>query len=154
MQTAETSPDQSVCRGFIFAIAHVRGGGDLGQYWHLDGRLGNKPNTFKDTVAAATHLIKVSGCLPAMLIWNLLNLGSRQTWGLSSPRITSNAYSALQEHPPGRSRQGRRKFQNLGICLGSLIFNPVCGPGRALGHKSLAHRQVCWPLQQSMEACE
>ena len=72
-----TSPDQSVCRGFIFAIAHVRGGGDLGQYWYLDGRLGNKPNTFKDTVAAATHLIKVYRCLPAMLISNLLNLGSR-----------------------------------------------------------------------------
>ena len=52
-------PNQSVCRGVIFAIAHVRGGGDLGQYWYLDGRLGNKPNTFKDTVAAATHLIKV-----------------------------------------------------------------------------------------------
>ena len=48
-----------VCRGVIFAIAHVRGGGDLGQYWYLDGKMGNKPNTFKDTVAAATHLIQV-----------------------------------------------------------------------------------------------
>ena len=46
-------------RGVIFAIAHVRGGGDLGQYWYLDGKMGNKPNTFKDTVAAATHLIQV-----------------------------------------------------------------------------------------------
>lgn len=48
-----------VCRGVIVAIAHVRGGGDLGQYWYLDGKMGNKPNTFKDTVAVAIHLIQV-----------------------------------------------------------------------------------------------
>ena len=52
-------------RGVIFAIAHVRGGGDLGQYWHLDGKLGSKRNTFKDTIAAATYLIKVRCCCQA-----------------------------------------------------------------------------------------
>ena len=56
----ETMP--LTCRGVIFAIAHVRGGGDLGQYWYLDGKLGSKRNTFKDTIAAATHLIKVRCC--------------------------------------------------------------------------------------------
>ena len=53
------------CRGVIFAIAHVRGGGDLGQYWYLDGKLSSKQNTFKDTIAAATHLIKVCCCCQA-----------------------------------------------------------------------------------------
>ena len=55
------------CRGVTFAIAHVRGGGDLGQYWHLDGKMGNKPRTFEDTLAAATHLIQVSCCQPAFM---------------------------------------------------------------------------------------
>ncbi len=59
-----------LCRGVIFAIAHVRGGGDLGQYWYLDGKMGNKPNTFKDTIAAATHLIQVC----CWLLWRLMAL--------------------------------------------------------------------------------
>jgi oligopeptidase B len=44
-------------RGFIYAIAHVRGGGDLGKPWHEDGRLLRKKNTFTDFIACAEHLI-------------------------------------------------------------------------------------------------
>ena len=44
-------------RGFVFAIAHVRGGGELGRSWYEDGRLEHKANTFTDFVAAAEHLI-------------------------------------------------------------------------------------------------
>ncbi|MDB5799312.1 MAG: oligopeptidase Serine peptidase family [Rhodocyclales bacterium] len=44
-------------RGWIFAIAHVRGGGELGQRWHDGGRLQNKSNTFSDYVACAETLI-------------------------------------------------------------------------------------------------
>lgn len=46
-------------RGFIFAIAHVRGGSDLGRRWYEDGRLMNKKNTFNDFIACAEHLIKL-----------------------------------------------------------------------------------------------
>ncbi|MBV8844043.1 MAG: S9 family peptidase [Bryobacterales bacterium] len=46
-----------VDRGVIFAIAHIRGGGDLGKPWHEDGRLLNKKNTFTDFIACAEHLI-------------------------------------------------------------------------------------------------
>jgi oligopeptidase B len=44
-------------RGFTFAIAHVRGGGELGREWYEQGRLANKVNTFTDFIACAEHLI-------------------------------------------------------------------------------------------------
>jgi len=46
-----------VDRGFVFALAHVRGGRDRGHRWYLDGKLMNKRNTFADFIAAAEHLI-------------------------------------------------------------------------------------------------
>jgi oligopeptidase B len=45
-------------RGLIFAIAHIRGGGDLGTEWHDDGKMLKKNNTFTDFIAAAEHLIQ------------------------------------------------------------------------------------------------
>jgi oligopeptidase B len=44
-------------RGFVFALAHVRGGTDKGWHWYEDGKLGKKPNTFTDFLAAARFLI-------------------------------------------------------------------------------------------------
>ncbi len=45
-------------RGVIFAIAHVRGGADMGRDWYDDGKLMKKKNTFTDFIACAEHLIK------------------------------------------------------------------------------------------------
>jgi len=44
-------------RGFVYAIAHIRGGMDLGKPWHEDGRLLKKKNTFIDFIACAEKLI-------------------------------------------------------------------------------------------------
>jgi oligopeptidase B len=44
-------------RGFIFAIAHVRGGGEMGRPWYEDGKLLNKRNTFNDFIACAEYLV-------------------------------------------------------------------------------------------------
>lgn len=45
-------------RGVIYAIAHIRGGGDLGKEWHDQGKMMVKKNTFTDFIAAAEHLVK------------------------------------------------------------------------------------------------
>ncbi|MEV5032042.1 S9 family peptidase [Sphingobium sp. LMC3-1-1.1] len=45
-------------RGFAFALAHIRGGDDLGQQWYLDGKLEKRTNTFTDFVDVAKGLIE------------------------------------------------------------------------------------------------
>ena len=44
-------------RGFAFAIAHIRGGQELGRYWYEDGKMMNKKNTFTDFIDCAEFLI-------------------------------------------------------------------------------------------------
>ncbi len=45
-------------RGFVFAIAHVRGGEELGRDWYESGKLFHKKNTFTDFIACAEHLVQ------------------------------------------------------------------------------------------------
>jgi oligopeptidase B len=51
-------------RGVIYAIGHVRGGGEMGKRWHDQGRMLNKRNTFTDFIAAAEHLITAGYTTP------------------------------------------------------------------------------------------
>ncbi len=46
-----------VDRGFIYAIAHIRGGKDKGYHWYTDGKLTHKVNTFTDFIAAGDYLV-------------------------------------------------------------------------------------------------
>ncbi|MDP8975623.1 MAG: S9 family peptidase [Actinomycetota bacterium] len=55
-------------RGFVFAIAHVRGGGEMGRRWYEDGKLLNKKNTFIDFVACAEHLVEQRFTSPERLV--------------------------------------------------------------------------------------
>jgi oligopeptidase B len=55
-------------RGVIYAIAHVRGGGDLGRRWYLDGKLGKKMNSFTDFIACAQGLVAQGYTRPDQLV--------------------------------------------------------------------------------------
>ena len=54
-------------RGVVFAIAHVRGGGELGRHWYEDGKFGAKHHSFDDFVACARHLIDTGRTAPDRL---------------------------------------------------------------------------------------
>jgi oligopeptidase B len=54
-------------RGFVYAIAHIRGGGELGRTWYEDGKLLNKKNTFTDFIACAQYLVDQGYASPKKL---------------------------------------------------------------------------------------
>ncbi len=55
-------------RGFAYAIAHIRGGDDLGQQWYLDGKLDKRTNTFNDFVDAAKGLVDHGYARPGRIV--------------------------------------------------------------------------------------
>jgi oligopeptidase B len=62
-------------RGFVFAIAHIRGGQDLGLAWYEDGKLLRKKNTYSDFIACAEYLIAQKYTSPAKLFANGASAG-------------------------------------------------------------------------------
>ncbi len=73
-----------VNRGFIFAIAHIRGGDELGRHWYEDAKFLNKKRTFQDFIAVSEHLIEsgytakekiaiAGGSAGGLLIGNVIN---------------------------------------------------------------------------------
>ena len=71
---ASTDPYFSVARlseldrGAAFAIAHVRGGGEMGRRWYDEGKLEHKTNTFDDFVACARHLVETGWTTPEVMV--------------------------------------------------------------------------------------
>jgi oligopeptidase B len=55
-------------RGFVYAIAHIRGGQELGRHWYEDGKLLNKKNTFSDFIACAETLVTEGYCSKSKLM--------------------------------------------------------------------------------------
>ncbi len=55
-------------RGAAMAIAHVRGGGEMGRRWYDEGKLGAKQNTFSDFIACARHLVDTGWSTPQTLV--------------------------------------------------------------------------------------
>ncbi len=57
-------------RGFVYALAHVRGGGEMGEEWYDQGKLLNKRNTFTDFIACTEHLVAQGyGAPDKVVIW-------------------------------------------------------------------------------------
>jgi oligopeptidase B len=57
-----------VDRGFVFAVAHVRGGGEMGRHWYDDGKLLHKRNTFSDFVACAGQMVESGWTVPGKMV--------------------------------------------------------------------------------------
>ena len=55
-------------RGWVWALVHPRGGGEMGRTWYLDGKFLNKRNTFTDTIDAASHLADTKVCNGSQLV--------------------------------------------------------------------------------------
>ncbi|MFM2071245.1 MAG: oligopeptidase [Actinomycetota bacterium] len=55
-------------RGWVWALVHPRGGGELGRRWYTDGKLMNKRNTFTDTIASVEHLIENGWAAPDSVV--------------------------------------------------------------------------------------
>ncbi|MGW4477315.1 S9 family peptidase [Rhodococcus triatomae] len=55
-------------RGMVFAVAHVRGGGEMGRHWYDTGKMLSKKNTFTDFVSCARHLVDTGRTTPQRMI--------------------------------------------------------------------------------------
>jgi len=73
-------------RGFTYAIAHVRGGGELGEGWRDAGRLMNKRNTFTDFIACAEHLIETGFTSAGRIVANGGSAGGLLMGGIANMR--------------------------------------------------------------------
>lgn len=68
IDAAFSSPRLSLMdRGFVYAIAHIRGGQELGRHWYEAGKMLSKKNTFTDFIACAEFLVKEKYTKPAKL---------------------------------------------------------------------------------------
>ncbi len=59
-----TTRPSMVDRGVLFAVAHVRGGGEMGREWYIDGKFHAKPNTFTDFIDVAEGLVEAGWADP------------------------------------------------------------------------------------------
>ncbi len=62
-------------KGGVLAVAHVRGGGELGDAWHKAGMKGTKPNTWKDLIACAEYLVREGYTSPRHIAINAASAG-------------------------------------------------------------------------------
>ena len=85
-------------RGFVYAIAHIRGGGEMGRTWYEQGRLLEKRNTFTDFITCAEHLCAENYTSP-----DRLGARGRSAGGLLMGAVSNlapNAFSAISAEVP------------------------------------------------------
>lgn len=85
-------------RGFVYAIAHVRGGQEMGRRWYDSGRLLNKRNTFSDFIAVTMHLIETGYVSPSRVVAMGGSAGGLLVGAVAN--MASHLYKALVAHVP------------------------------------------------------
>ena len=96
-------------RGVVFAVAHVRGGGELGRRWYEQGRLLEKCNTFTDFLSAADHLVEsgwsdgerlvaMGGSAGGLLVGAALNLAPSRFAGVVAAVPFVDALTTILDH--------------------------------------------------------
>jgi oligopeptidase B len=87
-----------VDRGVVYAMAYIRGGGELGRKWHDDGKMMNKKNTFTDFIAAAEHLVAQKYTSPERLAINGGSAGGLLMGAVTNMR--SDLFKVVVAHVP------------------------------------------------------
>jgi oligopeptidase B len=77
-----------VDRGFVYAIAHVRGGTEKGRRWYRTGKLADKRNTFADFIAATEHLVGQGYCAPGHAVAHGASAGGILIGAVANARPT------------------------------------------------------------------
>lgn len=85
-------------RGFVFAIAHVRGGGEMGRHWYDDGKMLEKTNTFGDFVACARHLVDLGWTSPERLVARGASAGGLTVGAVAN--MAPELFKAIDAHVP------------------------------------------------------
>jgi oligopeptidase B len=114
-------------RGVVYAIAHVRGGGDLGRLWYETGKFLHKKNTFRDVVAAAEHLINEGWTAPERMTLE----------GRSAGGMTVGAVANMR--PDLFTVRSRAACETLRVCMCALVM-------RAASNTASATSATCYPL--------
>jgi oligopeptidase B len=85
-------------RGFCFAVAHVRGGGEMGRRWYDNGKMLHKTNTFTDFVACAEHLAAAGWSAPSRTVARGGSAGGLLVGAVAN--IAPRAFGGIVAHVP------------------------------------------------------
>ena len=85
-------------RGVVFAIAHVRGGGEMGRHWYDQGKTTAKKNTFTDFIAAAHHLVDAGWTRPDRW-WPPADRPADCSWARSRTWLPSSSLESARTCP-------------------------------------------------------
>ena len=85
-------------RGVVYAIAHVRGGGELGRHWYEQGKLLAKRNTFTDFIAAAEHLVATGWTTAGKIVAHGGSAGGLLMGAVAN--LAPHAFGGITAHVP------------------------------------------------------
>ena len=85
-------------RGFVYAIAHIRGGGEMGRSWYTNGKLLHKKNTFTDFIACARHLAEAGWTSASRLVARGGSAGGLLMGAVAN--MAPDAFAGIVAHVP------------------------------------------------------